>query len=136
MSELDSTIAELEARLDRLVRTQIDFQKEISTIRGELIRLRDTESRKTTATYRPVNPIPAKPATEDAIPPRQSEPSRPAEDIREVPTWEERAPSFGMKDPSARRRPPMDRTAPPPASSFADPAMINLEKFIGENLIS
>src|SRR5688500_5833524 len=40
MSEPDPRIAELEARLDRLVRTQIGFQTEISAIRAELSSLR------------------------------------------------------------------------------------------------
>src|SRR5687767_9423057 len=39
MPETDA-IKQLEDRLDQLVRTQIDFQKEISLIRGELVRLR------------------------------------------------------------------------------------------------
>ncbi len=40
MPEIDPKIAELEARLDSLVRTQIDFQTEISMIRRELTKLR------------------------------------------------------------------------------------------------
>jgi uncharacterized membrane protein len=138
MSELDPIIAELEARLERLVFTQVNFQKEISAIRGELIRLKYDAS-LSTPRINPEIKVPQPPVVTDTPP--TAVPVRPAQsdssdDLREVPQGVEWTPSFGMKDPSAKQRRTSDVAPLPSFSSYADPARANLEKFIGENLIS
>jgi uncharacterized membrane protein len=126
MSELDVKINELELRLETLVRTQIDFQVEITAIRKELARLRSTAP---TAAAQVPN-------THAATPPR---PDHAAAEPR----------------PAANQEPVVKvppRPVPPPLSTFAEPgsrgrtqeyfsaqadrARSDLERFIGENLIS
>jgi hypothetical protein len=59
MPEPDPRISELENRLDSLVRTQIDFQKEISFIRAELRKTAQTAVGQTGTPTRPTNiPVP------------------------------------------------------------------------------
>src|SRR5688572_17469620 len=107
MPDQDPKITELEARLDALVRTQIDFQKEISGIRGELVRLR---SRSITADqgsdkaslYSPIERTAAPSTTPTSKPAIQAPGSRPP-----------------IQDASSR--PPVERESPrkgaPPASA-------------------
>src|SRR5438552_3090010 len=93
MSELDPKIAELEARLDSLVRTQIDFQQEVTTIRRELSKLR-TENRPQT----PFQPsLITQPLNEQNPPPTQRIPPTP-EPRRE---HESPLPRFGMNAEAA-----------------------------------
>jgi len=131
MPEFDPKIAELEARLDRLIRTQIDFQKETNAIRRELEVLRGVP---------------------EVTPTRQDDPR--ITNRLEEPRW---------VPPPVQRQTPLvtsDRaepgTTPPPNlnasedearptsggvfsdyfSSYGEAARVDLEKFIGENLIS
>ncbi len=134
MPEPDPKIQELEDRLDRLVRTQIDFQKEISLIRGELIRLRairqpDQTARVRGSLYTPTErPKPSPP--KEAVRPDQ----RPADDTgprySSPPRMEfEDDPILSSATVSGD---PFSRFF----SSYSENARADLEKFIGENLIS
>lgn len=125
MPEMDSKIPELEKRLDDLVRTQIDFQKEISSIRGELTRLRGKagSERSARSFYVPPEPPPKEP--NPAPPPRTSS-------SESVPP-----PSFGY---AYNRAESESSREPDPVTKFIDSyietAKADFEKFIGENLIS
>ena len=133
MSDLQEKIARLEDRLDRLVRTQIDFQQEVSAIRAELKDLRGAAP----AISEPEKPRGAHswqkgPSEEKSPPPSVTSPAE--EKTREVPP-----PSFGMP-----REPRRQHAGPERETGFANryvseqtaSARTNLEKFIGENLIS
>src|SRR5215207_7563931 len=68
MPEHNPKITELEDRLDRLVATQIDFQKEISSIRRELSRLRSARPEA----------APDRTAQSFYVPPERPKPNRPS----------------------------------------------------------
>lgn len=127
MPDNQSKIEELEARINTLVHTQIDFQKEITAIRGELIRLRAEDVRETEPSFYVPPAEKEQQPQPRAVPPQQN---------RIEP--EVAAPSFGYstKEP---------RTEPPPraqsgferrVSEYTENARSDFEKFIGENLIS
>lgn len=132
MPEQDPKIRELEDRLDRLVRTQIDFQREISLIRGEIVRL---QARKMTAEKerseasryvpleRPRPPVrtPVPEAETDQTPPPEYE--LPRQSTYEPDPILSSATLTG--DPFSRF-----------VSSYTENARADLERFIGENLIS
>jgi uncharacterized membrane protein len=133
MSDPQEKIARLEARLDRLVRTQIDFQNEVSAIRAELKRLRSGDVAADTP------PQPAEPHSWQTTQPPQKPPppsvtAENTETARETPP-----PSFGMPR-EARRQYSEPEREPGFAKKYFDEhtenARSNLEKFIGENLIS
>src|SRR5688572_2872841 len=132
MEGLDEKISALEDRIDRLVRTQIGFQTEISALREELARLRSAGSVPVREQAKPESP----PSTHSPIWPQTSEQSqqsrRPPIRPTEVPT-----PSFGSGYPGAERQ---SAPKPDPVSEFfskhTESARTDLEKFIGENLIS
>ncbi|MBS1797518.1 MAG: DUF2339 domain-containing protein [Acidobacteria bacterium] len=132
MNEYEDKIAALQTRLENLVRTQIGFQQEITNIRRELDRLRQ---------FRPV-PVtpPAAPETASpaAVPPPIAAGPPPP---RPVPPADFRQPSETRPFPNAR--PPLSdysRTARESSGPFrpeSPPAeKSEIEKFIGENLIS
>lgn len=153
MSEPDPKIAELEARLDRLVRTQIDFQTEISTIRGELSKLRGVAPPMRLPVPDPRTALPTQPASvttpQPAPPPTDSNPP-PQPPGASYPTPSDRPPAG--RDTQQEVRPPSfgTRTEVPPQAtpiepesafskyfaSYTESARSDLEKFIGENLIS
>lgn len=120
MPESSQKVIELEERLDRLVRTQIGFQAEVNSIRDELARLRGTAPPQTTKLPEPPVRPPMPP------PPRPVSEPRPA-----VPP-----PNVGTQYTTQ----PHDNAATDKISSFissyTESAMADLEKFIGENLIS
>ena len=123
MSEVNAQIAELEARLDRLVNTQVNFQKEILAIRSELTRLRTGTKQPPKQEHTPYDPSPARP-----IQPEQSPiPNIPLPDA---------GISFGTYTSKEKK---VNRVTEPVADAFAkhtENAKKDLEKFIGENLIS
>src|SRR5687768_5113250 len=89
MSEINERIDELQARLDSLVRTQIDFQREISLIRREMDLLRAGEQKQVVQpspkpTPPPVREIPTTGTAGPKPPPPRQAPQRPVE-----------APTFG-----------------------------------------
>ncbi len=133
MTDLDLKIAELETRLDRLVRTQIDFQTEVTRIRSELAGLRAGNR---------IGEYPQRTVDAD-LPPepvRASEPARPRPEPRPYPQPERPVspPSFGTSGDrsdtgsSAGSESAFSRYV----SSYTESARADLEKFIGENLIS
>ena len=127
MAEIDPKISELEARLDSLVRTQIDFQQEITTIRRELTKLRG-------AAGPPLITRPLEQPT--AVPPQNvTPPSR-----RPAPNWTAAAPPpiFGTKPEasSGQSSAPHDTAFSRQTAAYKASAKSDLEKFIGENLIS
>lgn len=129
MEELDKRISDLEERLDRLVRTQIDFQREVSSIRGELSNLRgprldaaledkipDPNAARKTQVFPSAWPA------ESAPPPARPRPET-------------------YKSGAETNRPPRQQAPPPKPpndffSKYTESARADLEKFIGENLIS
>lgn len=126
---MEEKISDLEARIDRLVRTQIGFQQEIAALRDELKGLRQTAGE---------SPKPAQPRPEPVRPnyqpkPLENPPPRPRPPVRPV----EPAPSFGE---SYKRPDPQPASKPDPVTAFfskyTESARADLEKFIGENLIS
>ena len=125
MAEIDPKIAELEARLDSLVRTQIDFQQEITTIRRELTKLRGGPP-----------PLVTRQLTEPP-PPRYVSPTEPR---RPPPnrTADVPPPTFGMKPDAGKSESsaPHESAFSKKAEVYKESARSDLEKFIGENLIS
>lgn len=129
MAETEDKIAQLEARLDSLVRTQISFQQEVTRIADELKRLRGNPPQHSESSQSPareyVPPPRVSPPTAESTTPVQTPPSFQPPPNREVPP-----PTFGQRPP---RRP-----SPKNDSTTATAAERNtaLERFIGENLIS
>lgn len=131
MASNQSKIEELEARINALVSTQIDFQKEISAIRGELSRLYAEDGSETTTGEVPSFYVPQ---TEREP---QSPPSVvPPEQARVQP--DVAAPSFGYSAHEPRRdAPPREQSGfERRVSEYTENARADFEKFIGENLIS
>ncbi len=139
MSEIDDKINQLEARLDQLIRTQIDFQQNVSQIRYEIGVLRAI--RQKSAVVR--DDAGAKPIPRENLRPPVTAPSTPKPDPVSSSSSES---SWMREEPPAR-----DRVPPPSvtedqvveesvfaryASQYAESAKANLEEFIGENLIS
>src|SRR5688572_1256028 len=132
MEGLDEKISALEDRIDRLVRTQIGFQTEISALREELARLRSAGSVPVREQAKPESP----PSTHSPIWPQTSEQSqqsrRPPIRPTEVPT-----PSFGSAySADDRQSAPKSDPVSEFFSKHTESARTDLEKFIGENLIS
>ncbi|MFN0139513.1 MAG: DUF2339 domain-containing protein [Pyrinomonadaceae bacterium] len=133
MDENREQIERLETRLDRLVRTQIDFQKEVSAIRAELERLRVQPHLRTYGV--PPEPSGEKPPVRTEQPPAVHE-SKPPPVAARAPTQTIPPPKFGSYADQ-------EKAAPKPAGAFStyvsdrsEAARTDLEKFIGENLIS
>ncbi len=115
------------------MRTQVDFQKEITAIRAELTRLRRAADgradRSKDSFYDPsARPEPVReiPRDEDARPPS----SRP----EPVNVPHVAVPTFGYGDPSKKEKETGRFTAA--FDSYAESARADFEKFIGENLVS
>ncbi len=142
MPEPDAKIAELEARLDGLVRTQIEFQNEISTIRRELTNLRGGGQ--------PLSPITEKPAQAQVHPaagsavsessPHPQPPLQPGP-FRGAGAGPERTHSQHPGDP--REYPPptlgksqQDTQRESGPSTITGSNRGNLEKFVGRSLIA
>ena len=134
MSDPQEKIANLEARIDRLIRTQIDFQSEINAIRAELRRLRSEDSSHNEP-EQPTEPQSWQASSHTQAPPPPSVTAeRPSETPRDTPP-----PSFGMPR-EARWQYSEPEREPGFAQKYFEEhsqnARANLEKFIGENLIS
>ncbi len=131
MADNQPKIDQLETRISELVRTQIDFQKEISAIRKELASLRgpivESEiSMPAPAQYVP--PVESLKSDERSVPPDQSEPT-----VHRVET-----PNFGYSYEQTghtyERKPESEFERQ--FSAYVENARSDFEKFIGENLIS
>ena len=128
--ELDQKIAELESRIDRLVRTQIGFQTEINALRSELSRLRSTEFAINEDLRAEAPAQPAAHAT-PASPPQTHRPRPPVRPVAAEP------PGFGSTYYStAKQDTQKEHAAAGIFSKYSESAKADLEKFIGENLIS
>ncbi|HEY0461596.1 MAG TPA: DUF2339 domain-containing protein [Pyrinomonadaceae bacterium] len=123
MAETDDKIAHLQTRLENLVKTQISFQQEISRIRYELNVLHELQQ----------NPSPETavktPSKEYVPPPRINQPTD-----REANQQTAEPPESPHSDSSNGQQKPFENTVRP----FPVPpkAKSEIEKFIGENLIS
>lgn len=131
MPETNDQIDELQTRLDNLVRTQIDFQKEVSFIRSELVRLRSVGSKQASD---PASGEP-KPIVSDEPkiyrqPPSEPPPRKPAtEEKKQHEHAQSSGPSFGYEERAGSRYSSK-------FDSITASAKSDLEKFIGENLLS
>jgi len=140
MNENQEEIQRLEARLDRLVRTQIDFQKEVSAIRAELAQLRSVGQESAS-----VPPLSVEAQRSPVPPQRDSQPIAPEPPAgvgHYIPPPkidpQMREPNFAGYSQQGRVSADAE-----PAGVFAsyvaerkEAARTDLEKFIGENLIS
>jgi len=134
MTEDQEQIERLQTRLDRLVKTQIDFQREVSVIRAELERLR-------TAKPGLGIPPPTQPVTPPVAPPSYIPPppirteERPQSPTTSVPPTNVPPPGFGMRTEGQRSEQAASKYSEY-VSDYVENARGDLEKFIGENLIS
>ncbi|MEP6902470.1 MAG: DUF2339 domain-containing protein [Actinomycetota bacterium] len=119
MAEVDDKIAGLQARLENLVKTQISFQQEITQIRFELNVLRGMRQPPQT------QESPIKPPVREYVPPPRIEPPP----INRPPNQPPQTPNFGY---STSTKNPFETAAKP----FQSKEKSEIEKFIGENLIS
>jgi len=135
MDENQEEIQKLEARLDRLVRTQIDFQKEVSAIRAELAQLRAVKPAESSAGEAPQVEQPLPPPTPQVSTPIASEPSPGVREYVPPPNArpQTHTPTFGRytQQEQVSAGPFADQISETRAAARSD-----LEKFIGENLIS
>lgn len=135
MAENNDPLDRLEKRLENLVRTQVDFQKEIIRIRQEIAALRGPSQQAPPQNITP--PAQQRPPEqpqwpEHSQPPpqqQQSPPAQPSPSAQQQqappPPREAQAPNFGYTT---------GRSTEERAPRFKDKS--ELEKFIGENLIS
>lgn len=149
MADIDDKINELERRLDQLVRTQIDFQKNVSQIRYEIGLLRAIQQKRSEQAspsqenLRPRPPVDRpyrQPERVEAPPPHRPDPgTRPELPPQWYTTPADRPPpstgageQFNANSESTRTESAFSRYM----SQYAESARANLEEFIGENLIS
>lgn len=141
MPEIDPQIAELEARLESLVRTQIGFQSEISAIRRELTNLRRASFGSPPITTKLDQPSPEPP-------PQHQTPHDAPMYAREVPPTVNYStpprPSAGEPSSSGstdyQRSANTSQSSPGSFNTYVDDYVSsprdNFEKFIGKNLIA
>ena len=110
--------------MDDLVRTQIGFQQEITAIRNELNLLRSTENQPN------LPPTPPTPHVKEYIPPPRVTPVPPGPAVEQPPPRETKPPNFGYPK---EVKSPFEVTA---AAMKQSPEKSEIEKFIGENLLS
>jgi hypothetical protein len=122
MPEISEQIAQLQERLENLVKSQISFQNEVSQIRREINELRAAAIPKD---FPRSTEEKAKPPVRDYVPPIKNENISAEQEYKE--TKNETTPNFGSstKYNSTYKANPVEPTA-----------KSDLEKFIGENLIS
>ncbi len=120
MSEINERIDELQARLDNLIRTQIDFQREVTQIRYELSVLRVAEHKQTAQVQQPPRPRP---------PIRETPPAESYEEPQQQSPPQSEGTGFGYEKAS-------ESYFSSKMDSMTASARSDLEKFIGENLLS
>ena len=132
MTEPEEKIERLQTQLDKLVKTQVEFQREVSQIRYEIGVLRAVQQKRNLSATEPPESA-KKPPVRDYVPP-----PKPAETPAEQPTnqktnYQSRqqtaSPNF---ESSPKPESSANRETPPISRSEKS----DLEKFIGENLIS
>lgn len=132
MNEMEPKIRELENRIDRLVHTQVAFQTEISELRRELARLRYAESQaRGSAEIEGPTPPKAPGYEKPAEPTRPLPPPERIEAPAPAPTFGYTA-GFGTGGPSTGAESEFQKRV----SAYAANARGDIERFIGENLIS
>lgn len=134
MPEIDERIDQLQAKLENLVRAQEGFQMEISQIRYEINVLRNVQQkRKAPAQQEP----PQKPPVREYIP-KASPPETEKQDFQTKPPASENQSTDYQQTTNYQKA--ADNQAGESYAyqpTFTEPsAKSNLEKFIGENLIS
>jgi hypothetical protein len=133
MSEADQQIDELERRLDTLVRTQIDFQKEISLIRNQIRQVRASSGAAAPdqSFYEPPSSVVDPPKVGS----RKEESESPKPPIRETPKYSETnyRTSYSRAEETSPGR---QEFVTEFFAKNTESARADLEKFIGENLIS
>jgi uncharacterized membrane protein len=125
----DDEIARLQTRLDNLVKTQIGFQQEITQIRYELNVLRAVQQKRTA--QEPIN----KPPVREYVPPPRNEPppTNQQPNPQPNPQINQQAKTSNFGDSTHSKSPFEDTVRPFPS---APKEKSEIEKFIGENLIS
>jgi uncharacterized membrane protein len=135
MSDNEDKITQLEMRVDLLVRTQVDFQQEITAIRREISRLRGASPPVTDASDSMVgDEAPAEKLAGPLPAPVPVPPARERAEAGGIGTRHTPEPTFGYSYAAAGESEKSafeSRVADYTANARAD-----LEKFIGENLIS
>jgi uncharacterized membrane protein len=132
MAETEDKIAQLQARLENLVKTQISFQQEISQIRYELNVLREIRQKQDDPEAS------KKPPVREYVPPPRNEPPP----INRQATQQTNQQANQQANQQTNPPPNFDyRTSPkPPFERTTKPSYriekSEIEKFIGENLIS
>jgi uncharacterized membrane protein len=161
MAENKETVDQLEARLDALVRTQIDFQREIMQIRAEIAAMRG--AKPAPPPQQPQQPRPPflepKPSSQPSAPPRVSselppkwsaapppeaqQPRPGAPNVKQGPPGPDPALPGAGANQLPPNRPPVRETGAPDFGYAAKPferakpkEKSDIEKFIGENLLS
>ncbi|HVE56841.1 MAG TPA: DUF2339 domain-containing protein [Pyrinomonadaceae bacterium] len=129
MEEFDDKIAQLQARLENLVRTQISFQQEITQIRSELNFLRGGQPPQNEPQQ-----TPRKPSVREYVPPPRNEPPPIKRETNQQTNQETKTPNFGYSNNTKSEKPPFENTVRP--FPTAPKVKSEIEKFIGENLIS
>jgi hypothetical protein len=107
MAEFDDKIAQLQARLENLVRTQIGFQQEITQIRSELNFLRGASQKQN------VPEPPRKPPVREYIPPSRNETPPITQETNQQSNQQAKAPNFGYSTSSTDAKPPYENTVRP-----------------------
>ena len=126
MTETEEKIESLQMQLDKLIKTQIDFQREVSQIRYEIGVLRNVQQKRN---------LPTNDLTESAKTPPISDNSPP-------PKPANTAAQLNNQQSDRQTANPNFESAPKPNNSYYQSQPISrmeksdLEKFIGENLIS
>jgi uncharacterized membrane protein len=129
MPEPNPKVTELEERINRLVKTQINFEAEINAIRAQLFALRQEDEPDQTPMAEPPSNIRTEAHRKGISDPHTSgftdSTSRTSISIIQQGSGEEESESSGSTGAFSDH-----------VSSYAASARANLEKFIGENLIS
>lgn len=137
MAEIDERIDQLQARLENLVKHQEHFVREISQIRYEINVLRAVQQKRNAqAQEMPKKPpvreyIPPPKATENSSPEQANQQSnyQPKQPTNQQSYQQTESPIFGF--PSSSKSSSDDKAQPVQPKEKSD-----IEKFIGENLIS
>lgn len=136
MAEIDSKIDQLQTRLENLVKTQISFQQEITQIRYELNVLRGIEQKRVQMQEPqrkpPVRDYVPPPKTDQTAPPQQpnAQTNQQTYQQQNQQTYQQtKAPNFGYAESSKSSFNTGEKPFQPKEKS-------DIEKFIGENLIS
>ncbi|MGC2237911.1 MAG: DUF2339 domain-containing protein [Pyrinomonadaceae bacterium] len=136
MSEIDEKIEQLQLRLDKIVTYQGYFDKEISQIRYEINVLRAVQQKRNA---QPQAETKNKPPVREYIPPtRKAETS--AANEEKPPAQPNYQPNYNQQKQSANYKTSASNETYhskfPQKAPQAEPLKANLEKFIGENLLS